>query len=176
MEEICKVSGGKKMETIYKEIDINKIKLNTYNPNEMEDDNLQHLKEEIQRIGLVQPIIVRPDGEEFIVIDGEHRFKICQENKLKTIPCMIADVDENTAKTLTVNLNRIRGSNNYLKYANLLYELDVDLSSDEIMKNLKVSETELAGLKLVTKLPDSKVKKAKHRYIDCPKCNFGIKL
>ena len=57
-------------------LDINDVVPNDYNPNIMQEQEFNNLRESILRDGFHQHILVRPHDLEpgkYIIIDGEHR-------------------------------------------------------------------------------------------------------
>ena len=118
----------------FKMLNPNEVKLNLYNPNEMIGSVFNHLKDEIQRVGFIDPILARKEGESLIVIDGEHRLKASQELGLKEVPVVIVEMDEDTAKIQTVNSNLIKGEFNPVKFAKLLKDLEVKFDKVALQK------------------------------------------
>ena len=91
------------MDTIL--IELNKITPNASNPNVVSEDILAKLRAEISQKGLCVPIIVRRRGDGYEIVDGYHRWTICQDLGWKEIPCIIQDYDDNEAKMKTIQLN-----------------------------------------------------------------------
>ncbi len=78
-----------------------------------EEQSLESLAESIKLHGVIQPIRVRPaeDGETFIIIAGERRWRASRIAGLATIPCTIAegpacDPKEVAAAQLVENIHR----------------------------------------------------------------------
>ena len=136
-----------------KNIEISKVRFNPWNPNEMVESQFKHLQEEYKRIGYLQPILVRPKDDNYEVIDGEHRFRAYEDLKLKTIPAIVKEMDDTTAKFTTLNLNKIKGENNPVKYAELLSELKKEVDLKTISEILKLSEVELEQYDILLDLP-----------------------
>lgn len=80
-----------------REIDIEKIRVNPDNPRKKFDTtSIKELANTIKTHGLLQPILVREKSGEFIVISGERRLRACRLLKMKTVPCVLKEVDEKT--------------------------------------------------------------------------------
>lgn len=135
-------------------ISVKKFKPNPWNSNEMPESMFKHLKEEFDRVGFLQPVLARKKENEFEIIDGEHRWRASKEMNIKEIPAIIVEMDDTTAKTTTINMNQIKGENNPLKFAELLNELENDLSKEEISEILKISENEIEANKFLLEMPD----------------------
>ena len=91
-------------------IPIDKIKPNLWNPNVMMDDMVAHLVKEYHRIGYLQPILVRPLGDMFEIIDGEHRWSVAKEVGMKELTCVVKPMSDEDAKLTTINMGKIKGS------------------------------------------------------------------
>ena len=49
------------------------LKANDYNPNWMPEEAFAELVKEVRHLGTIpKPIIVRPKGKKYVVVDGEH--------------------------------------------------------------------------------------------------------
>lgn len=82
-------------ETGFIEMDITKIEPNKEQPRKrFDDDSILELSESIKQFGILQPILVKPDGEFYIIISGERRYRAARLAKLKTIPIIIKDYTE----------------------------------------------------------------------------------
>ncbi len=82
------------------------------NPNQprrnFDQEALQALADSIRSAGLMQPIVVRPDGTSHQIIAGERRWRAAQIVGLDTIPAVIHDVDDRQVAewSLVENLQR----------------------------------------------------------------------
>ena len=90
-------------------IDIGKIRPNPDQPRRRTDNSdIQGLAESIQSVGLLQPIIVRREGNEFFVVAGERRLMASKVAGLKKIESIIinANEEENITMALIENVQR----------------------------------------------------------------------
>lgn len=94
----------------YVQIAMDKISPNKFQPRLIFDDNeLQALAHSIQELGLLQPIVVRPNGENhYEIISGERRYRAFQLLEKSYIDCIVMDVDDinNSLLALAENINR----------------------------------------------------------------------
>ena len=96
----------------YKEarlIDLARIRPNPRQPRKTFDaEALNELAESIREQGLLQPIVVRPDGDEFIIIAGHRRYDACRLIGMEQIPAVIREVGEHEAleQSLIENVQR----------------------------------------------------------------------
>ena len=76
------------------------------NPNQprtnFDEKGIEELAASIKKEGLLQPIIVRPDGEKYQIIAGERRWQACRTLGLEKIPVRVMPVDD--VKTLEIAL------------------------------------------------------------------------
>jgi ParB/RepB/Spo0J family partition protein len=117
------------------------------NPNEMADELLDALKDDIRRRGFVQPVLVRPIGDDrYRLIDGEHRWKVLGELGAETVPCVVEEADETSARVRMLTMNRLRGEFVPLRLAHLLADLANRVQPEEMSKRLGMGKAELAEL------------------------------
>lgn len=181
LEKIYRIYGddtmAKKIEI--QDIEIDKIYPNKWNPNTMSERTFEHLKAEYQRVGYLQPILVRRVGDKYEIIDGEHRWRAGVELGFKKLKCIIVDFDEKTAKLTTINMNHIKGIEDPFKLSELIKDLNTVIDTDELSKILDMDKLELQSLLGLlnlseTSLPNDTQKR--DRYIVCPKCQEKIYL
>jgi len=89
------------------EIDIKKIEAG-YNPRQ--NFNLIDLKKSIQQHGMLEPLIVRPFGEKFLIVAGERRWRVCNDLKIKKVFCHIKELTDEDAENLAYIDNEDRDS------------------------------------------------------------------
>jgi ParB/RepB/Spo0J family partition protein len=62
------------------------------------EEKLQELASSIRQRGVLKPLLVRPNGERFKLIDGWRRLSAAKLAECRTIPVRVRDVDENAAE------------------------------------------------------------------------------
>lgn len=141
-----------------KTIPINQIKENNWNPNELDPEGFRVLVQNIKdkKVGYTQPIEVREVGKnQYEVVDGAHRLKACDEAGLTEIQCVISDYDDTQARLETIAKNKIRGTINLVKAANLISELNKELNLEDIGERTFYNRQELEdSLKLLEIPPE----------------------
>jgi ParB family chromosome partitioning protein len=81
-------------------------------PNELQprkyfdDERLAELSQSIKERGLLQPIVVRKDGDDFELLAGERRFRAAKLAGLDRVPALIRDKDDPLEVALIENLQR----------------------------------------------------------------------
>jgi len=132
-----------------REVDINLVHPNPYNPNKMDDRTYKLTLKSIEEDGLMGEIIVREDPDkpnEFIIIDGEHRWKAARELGYETIKVEVKAKDTPEAMISTLRLNKARGENDPIKEAEVIHELHKTYSTEEIEEKLGYTKEEQEGL------------------------------
>ena len=91
------------------EIELSNIIPNPTQPRtEFDEEALEELADSIRQLGLIQPITVKRDGDKYIIISGERRWRASEKAGLKSMPAYIRDVDDTTlhAMALVENIQR----------------------------------------------------------------------
>ena len=77
--------------------------------NEIPSTKFEELVESISQNGVIDPIIVREiNDSSYEIIAGHNRVRACRLLGMKTIPAIIKDVDNNTAKLIMIDTNLSR--------------------------------------------------------------------
>jgi ParB/RepB/Spo0J family partition protein len=131
---------------LIKTIPINQIKENNWNANEIDEFEFSILVKNIKdkKIGYTQPIEVRAIGkDQYQIVDGAHRLRACKEAGLTAVECVVSDYDDTQAKLETLAKNKLRGTINIVKAANLIAELNKELTLDDIGGRVGFKKQEL---------------------------------
>ena len=76
------------------ELDVELIDPNPYQPRKsFDNDRLEELAESIKSHGLLQPVVVIPAGDRYILVAGERRLRAHKIAKLDRIRAIVADAD-----------------------------------------------------------------------------------
>jgi ParB family chromosome partitioning protein len=117
-------------------------------------DALRELSDSIREQGIVQPLIVRPMGNNFELIAGERRWRAAQLAGLTEVPVIVREADDRAVLELALienlqreNLNAIEES---LGYAQLVsqFQLTQELVATKVGKSRAVVANALRLLKL----------------------------
>ena len=75
---------------------------------EFDEEALEELADSIRQLGLIQPITVKRNGDNYIIISGERRWRASEKAGLERIPAYIREVDDTTlhAMALVENIQR----------------------------------------------------------------------
>lgn len=89
-----------------------------FDPSELED-----LRKSIQSSGLLQPLLVRPNGSGFELVAGERRFRAVQSLGWRDVPVHVRDLDDQAVLTLALIENLQRSDLNPIEEAEGYQEL-----------------------------------------------------
>jgi len=121
-------------------------------------ESLRELADSIQEQGIVQPLIVRPQGNNFELIAGERRWRAAQIAGLKEVPVIVRDADDRAVLEMALienlqreNLNAIEEA---LGYSQLVsqFQLTQELVATKVGKSRAVVANALRLLKLPSEL------------------------
>ena len=83
------------------EVDIDRLVSNRFQPRVHSDDaRLDELAQSIRANGIIQPIVVRRDGEMFQIIAGERRWRAAIKAGLLRVPVVVRDIPGNQERSL----------------------------------------------------------------------------
>ena len=109
----------------------------------MPRDKYHKLARALRERGFLSPILVRPRGDQFEIIDGEHRHRLARELGLKKTPCLVADLDDREARIKTLQLNGLRGDNHPERLGRLLFDLRAECDAKTLERSLPFSALEI---------------------------------
>jgi ParB family chromosome partitioning protein len=140
---------------------LEQIQRGRYQPRrDFDPDALRELADSIAVQGVIQPIVVRPVGEDlFEIIAGERRWRASQQAGLADIPVVIREVDEPTAVAIGLIENIQRADLNPLEEAGALERLFTEfrLTHQQIAEAVGKSRTTITNLLRLLELnPDVK--------------------
>jgi ParB family transcriptional regulator, chromosome partitioning protein len=83
------------------EVDVDRIVPSRFQPRARPDDaKLEELAKSILSNGVIQPIVVRRDGDRFHIIAGERRWRAAQKAGLTRVPVVVRDVQPGQERSL----------------------------------------------------------------------------
>lgn len=88
------------------EVDINLVRPSPFQPRMKFD--IEDLKQEIQKDGLLSTLIVRKDDGHYELIDGERRLRALRELGWKNVPVEVRPLDDRLARLSIWKLNTVR--------------------------------------------------------------------
>jgi len=140
----------------YAELDIEKIKSNPLQPRmKFKQESLDELAQSIKESGVLQPVIVVPEGNDYRIIVGERRWRAAQKIGLKKIPALIRSMQkvQQLETSLTENLQRedLNPLEIALAYQKMIQELNY--TQQEIAEKVGKDRASVANYLRLLKLP-----------------------
>lgn len=139
------------------QVDIRRIDTNAGQPRkDFDQEKLQELADSIRQHGVVQPILLRQNGERYVIVAGERRFRAARLAGLDQVPAIVKDLDETQVMEVALIENLQREDLNPIEEAAAIRFLmqQHDLTQEEVSKRLSKSRPAIANsLRLLT-LPE----------------------
>jgi ParB family chromosome partitioning protein len=140
------------------EIELEKISSNPSPPRGTFDQGaLEELSKSIVERGVLQPVVVRPDGDGFQLIVGERRARAAKLAGMKKIPAIILDVSqEREMLELALVENLQREDLNPIDQARAYKKLieDCNLTQEEVSQRVRKDRASVANTLRLLKLPE----------------------
>jgi ParB family chromosome partitioning protein len=140
-----------------REVDIARIRPNPHQPRiQFDEEALAELAESIAEHGVLQPILLRPDGDGFLIVAGERRWRAAQRAQLHAIPAIVRDIDEGTTAELALIENIQREDLNAIEEAEGYRQLiqRYGHTQDEVAKLIHKSRSHVANHLRLLDLPE----------------------
>ena len=141
----------------YTLIDINLIKNNDSQPRKrFDDERIMELAESIKSNGIIQPLILRKDNNEYIIVAGERRWRAAKSIGIKEVPAIIMDLTEKQVLEISLieniqreDLNSIEEATAYKKLIN-----DFSLTQEQLSKRIGKSRVAITNTLRLLNLSD----------------------
>jgi len=110
----------------FNENEIQELRISDIDPNSsqprksFDEDSLKELAQSIRQHGVIQPITVRPNGDRYMIITGERRWRAARLAGLKTIPAIVKDLNDNDILEIALIENIQREDLNPIEQAKAL--------------------------------------------------------
>lgn len=130
------------------------------------DESLRELGENIKVNGLIQPLVLHREGNKFVLICGERRFRAMTMIEMREAPCFIL---ENKTKeelmAIQFSENQAREDLHYIDQADSIYGYQklTGTSERKITAALGISKSEVHRCLMIAKLP-RELKEAAKRF------------
>lgn len=122
---------------------------------EFDDDALVELSKSIKEHGVLQPIVVRPHGDGYMIVAGERRFRASKLAKLDRIPALVRTLSGQHRLELSLIENIQRRDLNPLETATAYLKLrdQFNLTLDDIGKRVGKTSAAIANTMRLLRLP-----------------------
>lgn len=143
----------------FRELPIESVTPNPRQPRGVfDEDELEGLAASIRDMGLLQPLVVRPTGDDrFELIAGERRLRAARKAGLDEVPAIIRDTDDDDLlkEALVENIHRVQL--NPLEEAAAYQQLleDFEVTQEELARRLGKSRPTITNALRLLALPPS---------------------
>jgi ParB family transcriptional regulator, chromosome partitioning protein len=150
--------GSSRAEQGVRDIEVARIQPSPAQPRtHFDQDAIEELAASIRERGVLQPVLVRPKGQNYELVAGERRWRAAQRAGLHNIPAIVRDIDDSAAAEIALieniqreDLNAIEEAEGYKK----LIERHGH-TQDGVAKLVHKSRSHVANLLRLLELPDS---------------------
>ena len=153
------VAAASSSDSPLKNISVSAIEPLPGNPRKrFDEDALDELAASIATRGVIQPIIVRPQGEgRYQLVAGERRWRAAQKAQLHEIPALIRELDEREVMALALIENLQREDLNPVEEARAYQRLadDEGMTQAEIARMVEKSRSHVANIQRLLALPSA---------------------
>jgi ParB family chromosome partitioning protein len=130
------------------EVKINDVEPNQDQPRKVFDqEKLEALAQSIKDHGVVQPILVRKEGQRYIIVAGERRWRASKIAGLKTIPVVVKDLSSREVMEIALIENLQREDLNPIEEAEAYQKLmeEYGLTQEEVARVVGKSRAAIAN-------------------------------
>lgn len=140
----------------FSEVPVDAVYPNPKQPRHVfDEDDLAELADSIATVGLLQPVVVRREGDAFELVMGERRLRATRLAGLATIPAIIRDTDDHDLlrDALLENLHRVQL--NPLEEAAAYQQMldDFGCTQEELSSRIKRSRPQISNTIRLLRLP-----------------------
>ena len=139
-------------------LNVYEVDTNPYQPRtEFDEDEIASLAESLGDHGLLQPIVVRRDGNRYQLISGERRWRAAIRAGWSEVPATVREADDQQVAEMTIVENLQRKDLGPLeKAASFRQYLDrFNASQEELAQRLSIDRSTVANLIRLLELPGS---------------------
>jgi ParB family chromosome partitioning protein len=119
------------------------------------EDKLEELALSIRNNGIIQPLVVRRNGDRFQIVAGERRWRAAQKAGLHRVPCIVKDVSQDDVWELSLIENIQREELNPIEEANAYKNLleSRELTQEEVAHRVGKERSSITNALRLLKLP-----------------------
>ena len=119
------------------------------------EEGIEELKNSILEHGIIQPVVVSKNGDRYLIIVGERRFRASLRAGLKEIPCIIESFEKVKIQEVALIENIHRRDLNAIEIAESMKELleEYNLTQEELSKKINKSRSYIANTIRLLSLP-----------------------
>ena len=140
----------------YAEIEIEAVLPNPLQPRtKFKPESLDELAQSIRESGVIQPIVVVPEGESYKIIVGERRWRAAQKAGLRRIPALVRSIPKEKQLEVSLVENLQRENLNPLEVANVFQRMmdELGFSQEEVADRVGKDRSSVANYLRLLQLP-----------------------
>ncbi len=121
------------------ELDVDRIQHGKFQPRQAFDQQaLEELADSIRAQGILQPLVVRPEGNHYELVAGERRWRAAQIAGLQKVPVVVRELDAKSAAAVALIENIQREDLNPLEEAQAFLRLieEFDLTHQQVAESV----------------------------------------
>ena len=108
----------------------------------LDPGDIDGLAKSIAQVGVLEPLLVRPVADKFEVIAGGRRYRAANQAGVKTVPCVVKEMDDISALKASFHENEERKSASPLEYGMLCWKMAQRAESlKDVADNLGKTQT-----------------------------------
>lgn len=142
-------------------ISISKIKPNPNQPRKtFNEKSIEELSQSIKENGIIQPLVVKMEKGNFVIIAGERRYRAAKLAGISELPVIVREMSQQKTKEISLIENLQRENLNVIEEAEAMKEL-IDrygMTQEILAKNIGKARPSIANIMRLLLL-DEKVKK-----------------
>lgn len=138
-------------------VSLNKIKTYSEQPRKFFDnENIAELAESIKNHGIIQPILLRKSGKDYIIVAGERRFRAAKMAGLSEVPAIIKELSEKEVLEISLIENIQREDLNPIEEAIAYKKLikEFSLTQQELSNRIGKSRVAITNTMRLLKLDE----------------------
>lgn len=165
IKEVPKIVEKEVVKTVVKEVpttkpievDIGKIDRNPTQPRNIFDEKaLSELAQSIKSHGIIQPLIVVPNGDRYTIVAGERRWRAAIKANLKVVPVVVKNYTEQQIAEIAIIENLQREDLNPIESARAIKELmsTYNMTQERVADKIGKSRPAVANTLRLLTLPE----------------------
>lgn len=140
-----------------RQIPVNEVISSPYQPRTIfDDEKIDELCQTIKTHGVIQPIVVRMQGNQYELIAGERRWRAVKKLGMETVPAIVREFNNSQAASIALIENLQRENLTSIEEA-VAYQMLIDLhqlTQESLAQRLGKSQSTIANKIRLLQLPD----------------------
>lgn len=140
----------------FQTVSVSAIHANKYQPREhFDEETLDSLTNSVRELGVLQPLLVRKDGDGYELIAGERRWRAAKRAGLQDVPVIVRAADDTASLEQALVENLHRQDLNALEEAAAYQQLvdEFDFTQAKVAKRVGKSRSAVANILRLLALP-----------------------